>query len=480
VRRWAAIGLVVVAAGAATAWASRQASQVSAPTPTAASGTARVVRMDLVTTQQVSGTIGYGPATALAAPGAAGPAAVAQAHASIDTSTAKLAADETALRDARAVNAAALAADQATLDAGRARQTADCTAAALSPQCAQDQQTVTTDQAHLASTRVHAQQALDQAEAAVNQDQTALADARAQAAPVLAMAGSGGTTYSSLPAAGTVVAQGQALYAVDGRPVSLLYGDQAAYRALTAGVSGPDVAQLERDLIALGFADSSNLQADGSFTAADAAAVSRWQAAAGVPRTGVVALGDMVFQPGPVRVTTVHVSPGSPVQPGAPIMDLTSSTRVVTVPLDPAAGDLVRQGDAVTVDLPDGRSRAPGIVSGVGTVAVQQTGSAQPSQNGAPQSAIAVTISLGDPGAVTALDQAPVTVEITTQTAKNVLVVPVNGLLALAGGGYGLEVIQPGGRHRLVQVRAGIFDSGRVQVSGTGLAEGMTIVVPAS
>jgi hypothetical protein len=91
-----------------------------------------------------------------------------------------------------------------------------------------------------------------------------------------------------------------------------------------------------------------------------------------------------------------------------------------------------------------------------------------------------VTVTLSDPDAVPNLDQAPVTVDVTTQSARGVLAVPVNALLALAGGGYGLEVIEPNGQHRLVAVQTGIFDSSRVQVSGQGLAEGMTVVVPVS
>ena len=476
-----AVGLVLVAAASATtAWAMTRAGQGTSSGQAAATGTARVVRTDLVTTQQVGGTIGYGPATTLFAPAAATQAVVAQAQANVSTGSAKLASDRSALRDTAAANSAALAVDQATLNADQARQSSDCAASASSPQCAQDQQKVSIDQAQLASTRAHNQQTLDQAQAAVNQDQTALANAEAQAAPVQATAGSGGTSYSSLPAVGGVVSQGQTLYWVDSRPVPLLYGAQAADRVMTTGVSGPDVQQLEQDLIALGFANTSNLVADGNFTAADAAAVKRWQAALGVPQTGVVNLGDVVFQTGPIRVTALHVSPGSPVSAGGQIMDLTAATRVVTVPLNPALGYQVKQGDAVTVDLPDGHTRVPGTVSGVSTVATQQSGNAQQTSNGAPQTTINVTIMLGDPNAVPNLDQAPVTVDVTTQSARNVLALPVNALLALAGGGYGVEVVQPNGQHRLIVVQPGIFDSSRVQVSGQGLTEGMTVVVPAS
>src|SRR2546421_12260685 len=59
-------------------------------------------------------------------------------------------------------------------------------------------------------------------------------------------------TYTSLPAVGQVISQGHALYRVNTSPVVLLYGSTPAYRTLSAGASGPDVAGLNRDLVALG------------------------------------------------------------------------------------------------------------------------------------------------------------------------------------------------------------------------------------
>ena len=91
-------------------------------------------------------------------------------------------------------------------------------------------------------------------------------------------------------------------------------------------------------------------------------------------------------------------------------------------------------------------------------------------------------MTLTDPGATGTLDQAPVQVAITTDAAKDVLVVPVTALVALAGGGYAVEVVDPDGTHRLVAVSLGLFDDaqGLVQVSGSGLAAGQRVVVPSS
>jgi multidrug efflux pump subunit AcrA (membrane-fusion protein) len=93
-----------------------------------------------------------------------------------------------------------------------------------------------------------------------------------------------------------------------------------------------------------------------------------------------------------------------------------------------------------------------------------------------------VLVSLGNPKATGRLNQAPVTVTITTGSVSDALVVPVTALLAQAGGGYAVEVIGAGGRHRLVAVTPGVFDdaAGLVQVTGPGLAAGQHVVVPAT
>jgi hypothetical protein len=65
---------------------------------------------------------------------------------------------------------------------------------------------------------------------------------------------------------------------------------------------------------------------------------------------------------------------------------------------------------------------------------------------------------------------------------KNVLVVPVNALLALTGGGYAVEEVEADGTHKLVGVSVGLFDDaeGLVEVSGSGVHSGQRVVVPAS
>jgi hypothetical protein len=73
-------------------------------------------------------------------------------------------------------------------------------------------------------------------------------------------------------------------------------------------------------------------------------------------------------------------------------------------------------------------------------------------------------------------------VTITTASVSNALVVPVNALVALSGGGYSVEVVRTDGVHHLASVSLGLFDDadGLVQVTASGLEAGQRVVVPGS
>jgi hypothetical protein len=88
-----------------------------------------------------------------------------------------------------------------------------------------------------------------------------------------------------------------------------------------------------------------------------------------------------------------------------------------------------------------------------------------------------LTVTPDDPAATGTADGEAVQVSLTVQSVQHVLAVPVSALLALAGGGYGLEVVSPSGRHHLVGVHTGVFAGGDVQVSGASLAQGTRVVV---
>jgi peptidoglycan hydrolase-like protein with peptidoglycan-binding domain len=274
-----------------------------------------------------------------------------------------------------------------------------------------------------------------------------------------------------LPTAGQVIGRGGTLLAVDNQPVQLFYGTLPPWRDLAVGVDdGPDVKQLERNLVALGYDPDHAITVDDHYTWATKAAVKRWQKARGLDQTGVFTTGmPVVFLPWAVRVATLSGSVGGQAAPGQPAYTVTSNKHQVTVNLDVSQQSYIKQGDRVDVVLPDGR-HAKGRVSDVGRVAVT-SGSGQDQTTTIP-----VTVALDDPTAGGRLDQAPVDVYVTTQSRKGVLAVPVGALLALAEGGYAVETVDAAGQHHLVAVQLGVFSNGMVEVSGAGLRAGMRVV----
>ena len=270
---------------------------------------------------------------------------------------------------------------------------------------------------------------------------------------------------------GETVRRGGVLYRVDGKPVALLYGSYPLWRTLTYGVEGQDVRQLERNLVALGYDPDGEIEVDGDFDSATEAAVKRWQDDLGVTADGVVDPGEAVFLPGPRRVGEVKATLGQKIATGAPVMDTSSTRRIVTVDLDARRQTLVSKGQKVEIEMPNGRT-VTGIVANVGKVAKTPAGDEDASPT------IEVTIAVPNARATGNLDQAPVDVGIARESKRNVLTVPVTALLALAGGGYAVEVVGEGGAKRLVRVQPGLFANGLVEISGDGIRDGLKVVVP--
>jgi len=288
-------------------------------------------------------------------------------------------------------------------------------------------------------------------------------------------------TYTQIPGPGRRIAAGGVLYAVDNLPVVLMTGRLPAWRAMGPGISdGPDVAELERSLIALGHASGLLASPSDLWTAATTAAVERWQQAAGLPVTGQIDLGRVLFLPGPVRTGAAAVAAGDPAAPGQAPYQVTTDHRVVTVPLNPVSAPRVTRGEQVTVILPAGVS-ARAKVTAIGPPAPSGSGTAGtpgPAAAGsAPAATTVFTVIPAHPRRTGTASGVPVQVSLTTHVASGVLAVPVSALLALSGGGYGLEVVEPSGAHRLVGVRTGVFAGSLVQVSGPRITAGTTVVV---
>jgi peptidoglycan hydrolase-like protein with peptidoglycan-binding domain len=483
----ATVGLAAAAIAVANPFEGASGSSGDTLDNGSATSLATLERRSVSSQIQVNATLGYADASTIVAPAGTTPSEVRQAQQTVvadrgqlETARGTLAADRQALEQVRAqiaadrqtaavecggVNAAEASGGSSSSDGGGGNSSACSTAA----------QAVATDEQNLDSAA--AKVAADTLSVAAAE--TALAGAEQSLAAARSSAALYGQTsaYTYLPEVGQVIRRGGTLFAIDDRPVVLLYGRVTAWRAFRAGMSpGRDVAELNANLRALGY--GSGLSGN-AFTSATAAAIRSFQAARGVAPSGELLLGAVVFEPRAVRVTSVTPSRGAVVQTGA-VLEVTSTRRQVEIALDAGQQADVKVGDPVTITLPDNRTTTRGRVSYVGTVATEPSDSGD-SQNSSQSPTIEVHVTPTDPAATGRLDQAPVTVAITTATVDRALVVPVNALLALAGGGYAVERVAADGTHRLVPVEPGLFDDadGLVQVTGPGLAPGQRIVVPA-
>ncbi|MER6620290.1 peptidoglycan-binding domain-containing protein [Streptomyces sp. NPDC000931] len=325
-------------------------------------------------------------------------------------------------------------------------------------------------------------------------------------------------TVTGLPEAGTTAKRGDTLLRVDDRPVVLLYGSLPMYRDLgltttapggdtapgggttasgegktdggtgggaaaspsappartgtgTAAVTeleGMDVLQFETNLAALGY---TGFTVDERFTDRTADAVERWQKSLGIPETGRVGIGDVIYSAGKVRIGRPGVRLGEAVTENA--LTYTGTARKVVVDASAADASWAVRGAAVRVRLPDGKT-VGGEVASVGRQASAPEGGSGEDGSGQGGATVPVTVTIEDQKSVGRLESGPVTVEYVGREAKDVLTVPVAALVALAEGGHGLETADGG----FVAVKTGLFADGKVEVSGSAVRAGLKVRIP--
>lgn len=313
----------------------------------------------------------------------------------------------------------------------------------------------------------------------------------------------GAGTLTSLAPAGSTVGVGGELFAVDNVPVILMTGALPQWRAFALGMeNGPDVQQLEASLSELGYFWS---DADEIFDENTRVGIRLWQEANGREKTGEIGLGEVFFSPVPLRIASAKLAVGAQSAPGTDILSVTELGKSVTVNLKLAQQKLAVVGAAVEVELPGG-AKTTGTVTAVDPPREPDDKGQQGGGESAP--VVPVTVTLDTPDDAASIDRATVRVSFTSETRENVLSVPVGALLALPGGGYGVEVVDSGksgsskksggsgkadssknsgssgesGRSGTTQVavETGLFAGGLVEVSGKGLKAGMKVVVPES
>lgn len=280
-------------------------------------------------------------------------------------------------------------------------------------------------------------------------------------------------TVTQVPSGGQLVGPGDTIIEIDGSPVILMTGDRPMWRPLAVGMDpGPDVRQLEDNLARGGFlVDDSDeaVEPDDEFDDTTADAVERWREDVGLSDGRQVELGRIIFVTEPLRVGDVLVGRGDVVAGGVPLLEISATAQHVRLDLPVDDRDLATVGGAVVVVMPDD-AEVTGTITEISRVVTTIPGP------GEMVDVVQVTIDLDDPATAGGVDRAPVDVELESDRAEGVLAVPINALVALAEGGYGVQLIE-GDQRRLVGVEIGTFLDTLVEVEGD-ISEGDLVVVP--
>lgn len=277
-----------------------------------------------------------------------------------------------------------------------------------------------------------------------------------------------------VPSSGTVLTHGDVIYSTGSEYAYLMHGAIPAWRSFEAGMeNGEDIRQLETILQGMGYFEN---EPDNRFTWYTTNAIMKWQKAVGLPQTGTIPLGRMVFVPGDLRVGTVSARVGDRIGVDSEICDVTSTTQVVESNVKLSDQRLAVVGTAVTITLPDATTTT-GTISAVGTPTEKSSGSGSGGSE-TKERVIPITVTLDDASATANFQEVSVTVALPSETREDVLSVPVGALLALTPNQFGVEIVESDGTTRKVPVTIGLFAGGRVEVSGDDIAEGTRVVVP--
>ena len=329
--------------------------------------------------------------------------------------------------------------------------------------------------------------------------------------------GSAGPVYVSRldVAAGRTISNGEKLAEIDGEPLFALSGRVPAWRDMTPGESGPDVAELQKSLASLGYYTGGDTA--GFFGPATQDAVSLYYEHLGytAPATGGMPMTDVIFLPSlPAKVIAVNGAQGQ--QPGQPFLELAArGSLALTGELPPAYAGQVKTGLKVQIFDEVTGIHATGTVADVGTATTitpvgaivnvgggsTSVGSAGSTGAGSTGAGSAGTSGSGSSGSGTNPGGTPfipltvnpskplpaalngenvlVTVE-TGRTEGPVLTVPVAAIVTTGSGTSYVTVVGADSKQTQVPVTPGISENGYVQVTlvhAGQLAAGDSVVV---
>ncbi len=265
-----------------------------------------------------------------------------------------------------------------------------------------------------------------------------------------------------------VLTDGDIALRIDNRPITLAAGTTPLYRELRLVGSGErdeagnrlghqkgfDVEQLQQFLLDSGFDDDGKLEVDADFGPSTKRAVQDWQEAVGHPATGRVDRSQLVFIDGDIIVEQTPAV-------GQPFTTLTVSEPAQTVTATVPAAKRSFFIEGATVDIETDGNHIEGTV----TDATRITG-----VDGSTSYEIEISIDAELADNVETVD-----VTATKTIATDVLTVPVRALLALAEGGWAVEVAGPNGAElNRVELDQVVDTTAAI----TGMDEGTEVLVP--
>jgi|GEM_PF-1360585 len=232
----------------------------------------------------------------------------------------------------------------------------------------------------------------------------------------------GERTVTGLPQLGAIIEPGQALYETDSTPVFTAIGDTPAWRTLDSTTSGSDVAQLQAFLSNGGWA-TEDFEEEGLWSTALTTAVQVWQNDTGQSATGLVALGDLWFIPGPIRITEIEATEGVVVVDGDPILSYTSQERAIEARVGELPDGLLEAGE-LRVRLP-GAGEVPATLRSVAGI-----------ENG-----FDLIIDVESTEGVADVDGLEATVSWTTNEIVDALTLPPEALRRVDTGEYLVDIL---------------------------------------
>ena len=275
-----------------------------------------------------------------------------------------------------------------------------------------------------------------------------------------------GVVTRAVVEAGDEVSPGDVLYEVDLKPVAIAEGEVPSFRQIKAGTTGEDVQQLQRLLEQRGHFSGT---ANGTVGKGTVAAIRAWQEELGVPATGVVGPGDVIYVPQlPTRVSLDEefIRTGATLSGGEDALQGLPPAPAFEMPVTTAQAAMVPTGARVIITSPEGDTWAA-------------TAGGQSPDEGS--GTVHITLDSLDEGPVCAdqCTQVPVTgqsslrSEIITVQEVSGLVVPSSALITEAGGQT--AVIDESGSRLPVEVTA----SAKGMSVITGVDAGTKVQVPA-